>query len=155
MKYTLSMTSGQYTASLWRVFMEIHGCSGAFQMFGFQEGRAMWEILPENSVMEGRPLGTTSPHGLAWPQGGWAWRWTLPTGTTDVGEKSWEGGKCFSSLQPLLACLYPMGWSLDRRWKQRNVAAMNPITRGSLGADWHIQKHFIAVWDAPLKIKLQ
>lgn len=34
------MISSQYTASLWRLFMTIHGCFGAFQMSRFQEGRA-------------------------------------------------------------------------------------------------------------------
>lgn len=61
---------------------------------------------------------TTGHHISSWTglsQGGWSWRGALPTGTTDIGEKSWEGEKLFPSLQPLLACPCPMGpW--DGHW---------------------------------------
>lgn len=117
----------------------------------------MWEILPENAMMEGRPLDTTFPRGLVWMG--------VEMDPSHWDYRCWGGalGRWKMLLQPSTTAGLPMshgamGWSLDRRWKQRNIAAMNPIARGSLGADWiswYIKKHFITVWQASLKIKLQ
>lgn len=60
------MTSGQYTASL-KAFHDNSWLFWGLSDVWISGGQScpMWEILPENSVMEDRPLGTTFPHGLA------------------------------------------------------------------------------------------
>lgn len=161
MKYTLPMISGQYTASLWRLFMKIHGCFETFQTSGFQEGRA---ALGEKSYLKSDRGQTTGHHVFSWT-GLTSGRMGVETDPSHWDCRCW--GEVLERwemlLQPPATAGLPlshgaMGWALDRRWQQRNVAAVNLITRGSLGPDCiprHVKKHFITVWDAASKIKLQ